>query len=103
MNIYLSLINSSWCFKQANNMLSLTGIPFMGSHLKIGRPSKYRGPAVMARTWQSLTGQPELSTNAGAVGSAPGAAGSASGLDPSTKIYRELYVGNTTPNMTEVT
>ncbi|KAG5189690.1 U2 small nuclear ribonucleoprotein auxiliary factor large subunit [Tribonema minus] len=62
--------------------------------LKIGRPSKYRGPPVPSKTWQELTGQTPLPSIA-----AQPAGGS--GLDPATKVYRELYIGNTQPTMTE--
>jgi RNA recognition motif. (a.k.a. RRM, RBD, or RNP domain) len=68
-------------------LLSLNGIPFLGAVLKISRPSKYTGPPMPARTWQSLTGQ-QLP-----VGVA---------LDAEQeKVNRELFVGNTTPEMTE--
>jgi len=72
--------------EETNNCLSLNGIPFMGNMLKIGRPTKYAGPPVQASTWQQLTGQTAGGTMA----------------DPTTKIYRELFIGNTTPEMSEV-
>uniref|UniRef100_A0A7S2V5R1 RRM domain-containing protein n=1 Tax=Fibrocapsa japonica TaxID=94617 RepID=A0A7S2V5R1_9STRA len=74
--------------EETNNCLSLNGIPFMGQLLKIGRPTKYCGPVIQASTWQALTGQqaPE----------------GASVVDPSTKLYRELYIGSTTAEMTEL-
>ena len=70
----------------ANKALSLNGIPFLGGTLlKVSRPSKYMGPAIPAQTWQQLTGQ---SVPEGAV------------LDADQeKIRRELFVGNTTPEM----
>jgi hypothetical protein len=77
---------------QANNALSLNGIPFMGTPLKVGRPSKYKGPHIEAATWQMLTGQATLAI--------PNA-GPTSGSDPSTKVYRELYVGNASPAMAD--
>lgn len=72
----------------ANKALNLNGIPFLGAVLKVSRPSKYAGPHVPAKTWQQLTGQ-ELPPNVM--------------LDASAdeKIARELFVGNTTPEMTE--
>jgi RNA recognition motif-containing protein len=72
----------------ANKALNLNGIPFLGAILKISRPSKYVGPHLPAKTWQELTGQP-LPSNAV--------------LDASAdeKLSRELFVGNTTPEMTE--
>mmetsp|Transcript_53176 Transcript_53176/g.129120 ORF Transcript_53176/g.129120 Transcript_53176/m.129120 type:complete len:366 (+) Transcript_53176:138-1235(+) len=71
----------------ANRALNLNGIPFLGALLKVSRPSKYIGPNVPAQTWQQLTGQ----------NLPPGAV-----VDPEQeKISRELFVGNTTPEMTE--
>lgn len=72
--------------EEANNCLSLTGIPFMGNMLKVGRPTKYTGPPVAASTWQQLTGQAQGGQM----------------IDPTTKVYRELFVGNTTDDMNEV-
>lgn len=71
----------------ANLVLNLNGIPFLGASLKVSRPSKYTGPFVAAKTWQELTGQP-LPT--GIVSN-----------DAEEKINRELFIGNTTPEMTE--
>jgi len=71
--------------EEANNCLSINGIPFMGYYLKVGRPTKYQGPHVQASTWQALTGQHVDQTI----------------VDPSTKVYRELYIGNVSPEMTE--
>ena len=56
-------MNNKFAFIECRNIeltnaaLSLTGIPFMGSMLKVGRPSKYAGPPTPASTWQQLTGQ----------------------------------------------
>jgi len=77
----------------ANKVLNLNGIPFLGSNLKVSRPSKYTGPYVSSRTWQDITGQPPV---AGISDSSLGTAGSAE-----EKVNRELFVGNTTPEMTE--
>lgn len=86
-------VNSKFAFIEltsadmANKVLSVNGIPFLGAVLKISRPSKYVGPQTPAKTWQELTGQ---SLPTGAV------------LDAEQeKINRELFVGNTTPEMTE--
>ena len=80
---FVELVNS----EMANKALNLNGIPFLGAVLKVSRPSKYAGPHVPAQTWQQLTGQ---SLPAGTV------------LDAEQeKINRELFVGNTTPEMTE--
>lgn len=71
----------------ANRALSLNGIPFLGAVLKVSRPSKYQGPPMPAKTWQQLTGQ-SLPTGIA--------------LDAEQeKVNRELFVGNTTPEMTE--
>jgi len=71
----------------ANKALNLNGIPFLGAVLKVSRPSKYAGPTVYSQTWQQLTGQ---ALPQGTV------------LDAEQeKINRELFVGNTTPEMTE--
>ena len=80
---FIELINA----ETANKALSMNGIPFLGAVLKVSRPSKYAGPPTPARTWQDLTGQ---ALPQGAV------------LDlEQEKINRELFVGNTTPEMTE--
>lgn len=72
----------------ANKALNMNGIPFLGAILKISRPSKYTGPVLHYKTWQELTGQ---AIPAGAV------------MDASAeeKVNRELFIGNTTPEMTE--
>lgn len=72
----------------ANLVLNLNGIPFLGASLKVSRPSKYTGPHVPTKSWQELTGKP-----------LPAGIG---GVDPAEdKINRELFIGNTTPEMTE--
>jgi hypothetical protein len=71
----------------ANKTLNLNGIPFLGAILKVSRPSKYAGPPMPTKTWQDMTGQ---ALPQGAV------------LDAEQeKVNRELFVGNTTPEMTE--
>mmetsp|Transcript_6283 Transcript_6283/g.9248 ORF Transcript_6283/g.9248 Transcript_6283/m.9248 type:complete len:352 (-) Transcript_6283:570-1625(-) len=74
--------------EMANKALNMNGIPFLGAILKLSRPSKYAGPIIHYKTWQELTGQ---AIPAGAV------------LDASAeeKVNRELFIGNTTPEMTE--
>ena len=80
---FIELVNAD----MANRALSLNGIPFLGAILKVSRPSKYAGPPMQTKTWQELTGQ---SMPPGAV------------LDlEQEKVNRELFVGNTTPEMTE--
>merc|ERR1712238_86382 len=86
-------VNSKFAFIElvnpeiANKALSLNGIPFLNAVLKVSRPSKYAGPPLPSQTWQQLTGQ---ALPQGTV------------LDAEQeKINRELFVGNTTPEMTE--
>jgi RNA recognition motif. (a.k.a. RRM, RBD, or RNP domain) len=68
----------------ANRCLNLSGIPFLNAYLKISRPSKYFGPTVPVKTWQELTGQDTSVVP-----------------DPEMeKLQRELFIGNTTPEMT---
>ena len=72
----------------ANQAMHMNGIPFLGAFLKISRPSKYQGSATSSTTtWQSLTGQSE-----------PAPAVLDADLE---KMSRELFIGNTTPEMTE--
>ena len=100
----------------ANQAMNMNGIPFMNIALRVSRPSKYVGPYVPSKTWQQLTGQPlppgcqpvpENGTYQLRLQSyfsimtyllfIPQLLGP-SGED---KIDRELFVGNTTPEMTE--
>ena len=37
--------------QETDNCLSLTGLPFLGGALKIGRPTKYDGPRTVASSW----------------------------------------------------
>ncbi|KAG7354761.1 RNA recognition motif containing protein [Nitzschia inconspicua] len=71
----------------ANKCLNLNGILFLNARVKVGRPKKYSGPFVVAKTWQELTGD-TLTIDAV--------------LDSEKeKVNRELFVGNTTPEMTD--
>ena len=83
-------VNSKFAFVElnsidmANKCLNLNGVPFLNVQLKICRPSKYIGPVVPAITWFQLTGQDASNM-----------------FDPELeKLQRELFVGNTTPEMT---
>lgn len=80
---FIELLNA----EMANRALNLNGIPFLGAVLKVSRPSKYAGPPIPTKTWQELTGQ---ALPSGAIVDAE-----------QEKINRELFVGNTTPEMTE--
>ena len=84
----------------ANAALSLNGIPFLGACLKVSRPSKYTGPYVPSKTWQELTGQP-LPANVSAASIDTSAAAGGILLSAEEKVNRELFIGNTTPEMTE--
>lgn len=80
---FVEMLNADY----ANKCLNLNGILFLNSRVKVGRPKKYAGPFVVAKTWQELTGD---SLTIDAV------------LDSeSEKVNRELFVGNTTPEMTD--
>lgn len=91
----------------ANKALNLNGIPFLGASLRVSRPSKYAGPYVPSQTWQQLTGQPLPPGMVPVPENTPEAlliGGSGSGgmsTNPEEKLQRELFVGNTTPEMTE--
>ena len=91
-----SRVNNKFAFIELQSMemtkqaLSLNGIPFVGGiYLKVSRPSKYIGPDVNLQvpTWQQVTNQQGVSPL----------------LDPEQeKLSRELFIGNTTPEMTDV-
>jgi RNA recognition motif-containing protein len=71
----------------ANKCLNMNGVLFLNARIKVGRPKKYAGPFVVQKTWQELTGT-ELTIDAVLDGE-------------SEKVNRELFVGNTTPEMTD--
>ncbi len=71
----------------ANRCLNINGVLFLNARIKVGRPKKYEGAFVVQKTWQELTGQ-ELTIDAVLDGE-------------SEKVNRELFVGNTTPEMTD--
>lgn len=79
----------------ANKALNLNGIPFLGVSLRVSRPSKYAGPHIPSLTWQQLTGQPLPP------GMTPVPENNTIGGSPEEKLQRELFIGNTTPEMTE--
>jgi len=133
--------------EETDRALSLTGLPYLGYVLKVGRPSKYDGQATLCTTWQQMLQDGDYPTAMAAMGgghsryaSGGGGPGSSSGsyyggggsggphtgggglgggggsvadlmmargmpvaMDKATedKIRRELFVGNTTPAMTE--
>uniref|UniRef100_A0A7S0UH60 RRM domain-containing protein n=1 Tax=Pseudo-nitzschia delicatissima TaxID=44447 RepID=A0A7S0UH60_9STRA len=71
----------------ANKCLNINGVLFLNARIKVGRPKKYAGPFVVQKNWQELTGT-ELTIDAVLDGE-------------SEKVNRELFVGNTTPEMTD--
>ena len=76
--------------EDANLLLNLNGIPFMGINLRISRPSKYNGPYTTSKTWKELTNhKPPNNCNSSLV------------VPADDRVNRELFVGNTTPEMTE--
>lgn len=80
---FVELLNAEY----ANKCLNLNGILFLNARIKVGRPKKYVGPFVVAKNWQELVGE---SLTVDAV------------LDSEAeKVNRELFVGNTTPEMTD--
>ena len=80
---FVEMLNAEY----ANKCLNLNGILFLNARLKVGRPKKYVGPFIVTKTWQELTGE---SLTVDAV------------LDSEQeKVNRELFVGNTTPEMTD--
>lgn len=80
---FVEMVNAEY----ANKCLNINGVLFLNARIKVGRPKKYTGPFVIQKTWQELTGS-ELTIDAVLDGE-------------SEKVNRELFVGNTTPEMTD--
>jgi RNA recognition motif-containing protein len=92
-------------FDMTGRALNLNGIPFLGACLRVSRPSKYAGPHTPSQTWQQLTGQPlppGMTAVPENINPASGGMIVPSSNNPEEKLQRELFVGNTTPEMTEV-
>ena len=70
--------------------LYLNGIPFMGSMLKIGRPSKYSGPTEENVSWQQISGTEALPKK-----------DITAYYNQNTKSYREIFAGNIADSVTE--
>ena len=80
---FVEMLNSDY----ANKCLNLNGVLFLNSRIKVGRPKKYAGPFMVAKTWQEMTGDNVTIDTV---------------LDSDAeKVNRELFVGNTTPEMTD--
>eukprot|EP01035_Chromulina_nebulosa_P037820 gene37820-51062_t len=72
--------------------LYLNGIPFMGTMLKIGRPSKYSGPDMDSSfSWQQISGT-DVSSNGDSI---------TAFYNQTTKAYREIFAGNIPEALTE--
>jgi len=76
--------------EDTNRALNLNGICFRGVSLRVSRPSKYAGLKTSYKTWQELTGQhlrsPPIPESV---------------MSDNNKVNLELFIGNTTPEMTE--
>lgn len=96
--------------EECTQALNLNGIILVGHALNVGRPSAYTGPPTQHIRWDQLMAakiaeNPELRDTAiGMSGTAAmlgGAAGACIG-DPSTKVCRELYIGNMPEGINEM-
>jgi hypothetical protein len=95
-------MSNKYCFIEfrsttdSSMAINLTGIPFKGNPLKMGRPAKYAGPTNSIYTWQDLLpfmkGPAVVDTVGMAGGNPP---------PPATKAYREIFIGNTSEKMTD--
>ena len=80
---FVEMLNSTF----ADKCLNLNGILFLNTRLKVGRPKKYDGPFIVTKSWHELMG--EVLTVDTVLGS------------EGEKVNRELFVGNTTQEMTD--
>lgn len=80
---FVEMVNAEY----ANKCLNINGVLFLNARIKVGRPKKYTGPFMVQSSWQELTGS-ELTIDAVLDGE-------------SEKVNRELFIGNTTPEMTD--
>jgi hypothetical protein len=96
-------MSNKYCFIEfrsttdASLAINLTGIPFKGNPLKMGRPAKYGGPTNSIYTWEDLLPYmkgPTAIETGGLVGSTP--------PPLATKPYREIFIGNTSDRMTDI-
>lgn len=98
--------------EEASAAMSLNGIILVGHALNVGRPSAYTGPPTQNIRWEQLMGEriaqnPELRDTAiGLAGGAgaimQGGGGHSCVGDPSTKVCRELYIGNMPEGINEI-
>mmetsp|Transcript_20848 Transcript_20848/g.67153 ORF Transcript_20848/g.67153 Transcript_20848/m.67153 type:complete len:276 (+) Transcript_20848:3-830(+) len=54
--------------EETDRALSLTGLPYLGYVLKVGRPSKYDGQATLCTTWQQMLQDGDYPTAMAAMG-----------------------------------
>lgn len=99
--------------EETTHAMNLNGIVIVGQALNVGRPSAYTGPPTQNIRWEQLMAQriekhPELADTAIGLAGAGGAVmqggggGHACSGDPSTKICRELYIGNMPEGVNDV-
>lgn len=98
--------------EECTNAMNLNGIILVGHALNVGRPSAYTGPPTQHIRWEQLMAtkiaeNPELrdtaiglAGNAGAI--VAGGGGHSCVGDPSTKVARELYIGNMPEGINEM-
>jgi len=100
-------LNTKFCFIEfsnsanCNNGMILNGIPFMGALLRVGRPERFPGPHLPTKTWQEhMLSRQTLIPNNSSVPSMPLIPSNTLILDPNTRHYREIFIGNTNDEMT---
>ena len=102
-----SRMSNKYCFiefrsiNDASKCINLTGIPFKGYPLKMGRPAKFQGPVNSIYTWAELLPYMKKQHTNSAVSSQSSITNTSKLPIPSTKIYREIFVGNTNSDMSE--
>eukprot|EP00586_Coscinodiscus_wailesii_P001629 CAMPEP_0172485474 /NCGR_PEP_ID=MMETSP1066-20121228/13508_1 /TAXON_ID=671091 /ORGANISM="Coscinodiscus wailesii, Strain CCMP2513" /LENGTH=508 /DNA_ID=CAMNT_0013250759 /DNA_START=556 /DNA_END=2082 /DNA_ORIENTATION=+ len=80
--------------EDASLILNLNRIPFKGMCLRVSRPSKYNGPQTPSKTWHDLACfQPNISSAMKEL---------MMPVIADNKVNRELFIGNTTSEMTEM-
>jgi len=83
--------------EETDRCLSLTGLPFMGATLKVGRPSKYEGPITIASNWAQVVfelGELDNPSTASANLLRAGGVDMSGTAHENDKSKRELFIGN---------
>jgi len=83
--------------EETDRCLSLTGLPFMGATLKVGRPSKYEGPMTTASNWGQVVlelGEMDKPSTASANLLRAGGVDMSGTVPENEKSKRELFIGN---------